>query len=123
MTHDDYNNDSENVRLGVVTVTHFFAPGTDNYLHSQYCAVGTPAELLRIGICRHSKTTKSGITPNGHLVQDGTMRVYADARRAIRSDERFREAMARVLAGEAMPAFALPRRKRSSGRGDPEVAG
>ena len=102
----------------VVRVTLYWRPDGN----AAYHADGTPAELLRIGICRRSKTTNSGITPNGHLVQDGTMRVHAHAGRAIKADERYQAAMRRVLGGEAMPAFALPSRK-SSGRGDPELAG
>jgi hypothetical protein len=89
---------------------------------ANYHADGTPAELVRIGVCRPSNT-KVGTKPSGPIRADGTMHVCANAARAIAHDARFRAAIDRVLAGAPCPDFSLPaRRKRHLRDGDDAAA-
>jgi hypothetical protein len=92
------------------------------FTHAWYEVCGTPEQLIWLGVCRPSSSNKTGITPRGMSRVGGRVHVQVQAGRVIRHDERFNEAMKRVLDGAECPDFALPqapKRKRRDPGGEP----
>ena len=82
-----------------------------------YRCVDTPANLIRMGLCRPDPSTRTGITPCGTVLRNGLVSIRYRPSLAIWHDERFQQALERCVNGEPCVDFALPtvKRKRRSG--------
>lgn len=86
---------------------------TGRFWHAFLRVVGTPEQLIRLGVCRRAKT-RTGVSPVGRLRADGRVLVEVFSTAIIPRDTRFQQSMRRVLEGAPCVDFSLPKRPEAA---------
>lgn len=100
---------------------HIYIDADDRtFRHAHYRVIGTPEQLIRLGVCRPSQANRTRVEPCGQPRSDGRVCIQRFAHKIIPRDTRFQEAIQRVLEGApcvdyrfAVPVPRIPRRRRA----------